>query len=312
MVSSFPTLLLSGVFPFQTTTVLWHIISTEQLRLSRIWGAVTFRLLSAPENQKLVGQFLLSRGGRATCSRTTHHLQQSRRTISRWGPACMQRWKKWRAITSRKSPEAVPVVFGRILTALYYQLLLHVPNWVRMSVVFVQRYLLGAMTISPRLRLASLLSLWTARGQLDCLCVEKGSNVATCKGEFWSFVQDQHQLECHANRKHYDISNVLSYLPHQSRFRSRRHLYRVSFVCLHVDFSAVANKINTMRVSGLPIENVVPTWSCRGNTRFELKLDRATISHRSIESAICCVQIYVRSLSGISLQTTGFRCCWVL
>ena len=56
---------------------------------------------------------------------------------------------------------------------------------------------------------------------------EKGSTVEACKAEFQSFVNDQRQLECHASRKHSDISNVLSYLTHQSGFRSRRHLYRV-------------------------------------------------------------------------------------
>ena len=61
---------------------------------------------------------------------------------------------------------------------------------------------------------------------------EKGSTVEACKAEFQSFVNDQRQLECHASRKHSDISNVPSYLSHQSGFRSRRHLYRVSLVGL--------------------------------------------------------------------------------
>ena len=57
---------------------------------------------------------------------------------------------------------------------------------------------------------------------------EKGSTVEACKAEFQSFVRDQRQLECHASRKHSDISIVFSFLTHQSGFRSRRHLYRVS------------------------------------------------------------------------------------
>ena len=55
---------------------------------------------------------------------------------------------------------------------------------------------------------------------------EKGSMVEACKTEFQSFVNDQRQLESHASRKHSDIRSVLSYLSHQSGFRSRRHLYR--------------------------------------------------------------------------------------
>ena len=68
---------------------------------------------------------------------------------------------------------------------------------------------------------------------------EKESTVEPCKAEFQSFVNDQRQLECHASRKHSDISNVLSYLTHQSGFRSRRHLYRVILVGFQVGSVAV-------------------------------------------------------------------------
>ena len=78
-------------------------------------------------------------------------------------------------------------------------------------------------------------------GLIACMW-EKGSNIEACKAEFQSFVNDQSQLECHANKKHSDISNVLSYLTHQSGFRSLRHLYRVSLIGLQVDFFAVIRK----------------------------------------------------------------------
>ena len=68
---------------------------------------------------------------------------------------------------------------------------------------------------------------------------EKGSTVEVCKVEFQSFVNDQRQLECHASRKHSDISNVFSYLTHQSGFRSRRYLYRVSLIGFQVGLFAV-------------------------------------------------------------------------
>ena len=68
---------------------------------------------------------------------------------------------------------------------------------------------------------------------------EKGSMVETCKAEFQSFVKNQRQLECHASRKHSDISNVLSYLTQQSGFRCRRHLYRVRLVGLQIGSIAV-------------------------------------------------------------------------
>ena len=68
---------------------------------------------------------------------------------------------------------------------------------------------------------------------------EKGSAVEARKAEFQSFVNDQRQLECHASQKHSDISNVLSYLTHQSGFHSRRRLYRVSLVGLRFSWMAV-------------------------------------------------------------------------
>ena len=68
---------------------------------------------------------------------------------------------------------------------------------------------------------------------------EKRSTVEACKAEFQSFVNDQRQIECHASRKHSDISNVLSYLTRQSGFRSRRHFYRVGLVGLQIGSIAV-------------------------------------------------------------------------
>ena len=70
---------------------------------------------------------------------------------------------------------------------------------------------------------------------------EKGSIVEACKAEFQYFVNDLRQLECHPSRKHSDVSNVLSYLTHQSGFRSHRHLYRVNRVGFQVGSVAVAN-----------------------------------------------------------------------
>ena len=71
---------------------------------------------------------------------------------------------------------------------------------------------------------------------------EKGSTVEACKAEFQSFVNEQRQLESHASRKRSDISSVFSYLSHQSGFRSRRHLYRVSLVGLQVSWVAVVRQ----------------------------------------------------------------------
>ena len=57
---------------------------------------------------------------------------------------------------------------------------------------------------------------------------EKGSHVEACKADFQSFVREQRQLERHSTRKRPDVGNILAYFAHQSGFRSRRHLFRVS------------------------------------------------------------------------------------
>ena len=95
---------------------------------------------------------------------------------------------------------------------------------------FCPKIIIGGDDHSAFLLLGQLLDGLVACGW------EKGSTVEACKAEFQSFVDDQRQLECHASRKRSDISNVLSYLTHQSGFRSRRHLYRVSLVGFYVAF----------------------------------------------------------------------------
>ena len=100
---------------------------------------------------------------------------------------------------------------------------------------------------------------------------EKGSNNEACKAEFQSFKSDQCQLECHASGRHSDISNVVSYLTQQSGFRSRRHLYRVSLVVFQVGSVAVVKLYQLLWISGLRIDNLVSTWSCRGDTPISVE-----------------------------------------
>ena len=122
---------------------------------------------------------------------------------------------------------------------------------------------------------------------------EKRSTVEACKAEVQSFVNDQRQLECHANRKHCDISNVLSYLTHQSGFRSRRHLYRVSLVGLQIGFVAVVNHKCCCEFWVFPMTALFQRGPAEEIPRFHLNLDRVTIDCRSIDSTISCVQSFV-------------------
>ena len=165
MASWFPNSVLRGIFLFQTTIILWH--SNLHGTVTATVHMVSCHTLSSVRSKKSkpVGHCLWSAGGIVTCSRTILLLlQQSSRTISLWGPACMQRWKNWRANTSRKKSETVLVAFFRSLPALYYQLLLRVPNWVRASVVFVPMYLLGRWPFGLLSFLDGLIACGWAKG----------------------------------------------------------------------------------------------------------------------------------------------------
>ena len=149
---------------FQTTTILWH---------SKLHGAVTAaahmvscHILSivCSKKSKPLGHCLLSRGGRATCSRTLYKLQQSRRIISWWGPACMQRWKKWQDITSRRVPKQCPSSFWGV----YQQCII---NCGRTFQTGSGRQLFLSRDSSWGRQPFRLLSLRTVTGRLDCVWV---------------------------------------------------------------------------------------------------------------------------------------------
>ena len=130
---------------------------------------------------------------------------------------------------------------------------------------------------------------------LNVFAREKGSNVEPSKTEIQSFVQDQRQLECPGSRKHYYINTFLSYLTHQSGFRSRRHLYRVSFVGLQVDFFAVIKNKHCSEFQIFQLTTLLQHGPAEEIPGFELSTDRVSISRGSIDFAICCVQSYLRN-----------------
>ena len=127
---------------------------------------------------------------------------------------------------------------------------------------------------------------------LNAYGCKKRSYVEAWKAEFQSFLQEQLQLECHASRKHSDISDVLSYLTHQTGFRSRQRLYWVSSVCHQVDFVAVINK-----------RNIVMSFKFSNRQRcFNVALQRScpdlslTLTVSPLVVVPLLLQSYVRSL----------------
>ena len=130
----------------------------------RAYGELSHFVYCLLQKIKASGSLPVVERWRVTCSQTICPSQQSRRSNFWWGPASMQRWKKWRAITSRESSEAVPVVFLRSSPALFCQLLPRVPSWVRASIVFARRSLSEVLTIPPSFSLDNSWTAWLRLG----------------------------------------------------------------------------------------------------------------------------------------------------
>ena len=123
---------------------------------------------------------------------------------------------------------------------------------------------------------------------------EKGSHVEACKAEFQSFVREQRQLERHSTRKRPDIGNILAYFAHQSGFRSRRHLFRVSCrTSSKVGFIVSTNCQFLLQVYQLT--TLFLRDSVEELPAFTVKLNGIGFSHRFMEKSIACVQDFVRS-----------------
>ena len=123
---------------------------------------------------------------------------------------------------------------------------------------------------------------------------EKGSNVEACKAEFQSFVREQRQLERHSTRKSPDVGNILAYFAQQTRFQSRKHLFRVSCrTKFRVDFIVSTNHQYLLQVYQMT------TWFLRDAVEelpaFTLRLNGIALSRRLVEKSIACIQHFVRS-----------------
>ena len=206
METSFPKLVLRAVPLFQTTSISWHsslhgaIMATAHTVSCHISSIVSFR------KSRRVGFCMLWRHERTTCSQTTPHLHQSRRSISRWGLSCMQRHylkNEFLSIARCFLEELTCTVLSTVAARSKLNQ--------GVSCFYPERFVRGDDH-----------SAFCLLGQLlDRLIAcewEKGSNIEARNTVFQFFVQHQRQLECHASRKHSDISNVLSYLFHQSGF----------------------------------------------------------------------------------------------
>ena len=123
----------------------------------------------------------------------------------------------------------------------------------------------------------------------------KGSEIEACRSEYQSFVQEQRQLERSSTRSRPDIGDVLSFCCSQAGFRAHQHLFKVCIVTNVVKFHDryLENTVLLFQVFLLTALIVRGPVTCGG--RFIINLDRVMICKDKVQSAILCVQDFVRS-----------------
>ena len=91
----------------------------------------------------------------------------------------------------------------------------------------------------------------------------RGSEVEACRAEYWSFVQEQRQLERSSTRSRPDVGDVLSFCSAQAGFRARRHLYKVCIVANQAcgfNPSVLSHLSMRLCVSGVPVDDACDPW----------------------------------------------------
>ena len=92
----------------------------------------------------------------------------------------------------------------------------------------------------------------------------RGSEVAACRAEYQSFVQEQRQLERSSTRSRPDVRDVLFFCSGQAGFRARRHLYKVCIAARQVcDFSPCKLSQHFfvhLYVLGVPVDDTCDPW----------------------------------------------------
>ena len=125
----------------------------------------------------------------------------------------------------------------------------------------------------------------------------KGSDIEAYRSEYQSFVLEQRPLERSSTRSRPDIGDVLSFCSSQAGFHARQHLFRV---CIVANLAKLRDRyvgkywswcFQVFQLTALIVSGAV---TCDG--RFIINLDRMMICEKEVQSAILCVQDFVRSL----------------
>ena len=154
---------------------------------------------------------------------------------------------------------------------------------------FCPAIVIGGDDLAPFHLLGLLLDGLLGRGWI------KGSEIEACRSEYQSLVQEQRQLERSSTRSRPDIGDVLSFCCSQAGFRARQHLFKVCIVTnvVRFDYGYLENTDLFSQVFQLTALIVRGPLTYGG--RFIISLDRVMNCEDEVQSAILCVQDFVRS-----------------
>ena len=124
----------------------------------------------------------------------------------------------------------------------------------------------------------------------------KGSEIEACRSEYQSFVQEQRQLERSSTRSRPDIGDVLSFCCSQAGFRARQRLFKVCIVTNAAKFHGRCfGQILVLFFQVFQLTALIVRGPMSFGGRFIINLDGVMICEDEVQSAILCVQDFVRS-----------------
>ena len=154
---------------------------------------------------------------------------------------------------------------------------------------FCPAIVVGGDDHAPLYLLALLLDGLLERGWV------KGSEIEACRSEYQSFVQEQRQLERSSTRSRPDIGDVLSFCCSQAGFRARQHLFKVCIVTNTIMLYCLFWKVSILLFQVFQLTALIVRGPVTLGVRFVINLDGVMIGEDEVQSAILCVQDFVRS-----------------
>ena len=154
---------------------------------------------------------------------------------------------------------------------------------------FCPAIIIGGNDHAPLHLLGLVLDGLLERGWVKC------SEIEAWRSEYQSFVQEQRQLERSSTRSRPDIGDVLSFCCSQAGFRACQHLFKVCIVTNVVRFYYGYLENTDLFFHVFQLTALIVRGPVTYGGRFIIGLDRVMICEDEVQSAILCVQDFVRS-----------------